>query len=838
MGMKHLIFSAFLISIGFVTTNNVIGQNLKSPSDLLGYPLGEKFTYHHKVIDYFEYVEKQSDKVILYQYGQTYERRELKVAYISSPENLKNIEEIRKNNLRRTRLLSDQSSSDSDIAIIWLSYNVHGNEANSTETSMKVLYDLANGTNSKYDDWLKKLVIVLDPCLNPDGRDRYTNWYNQVANISPNPNIYSREHHENWNHGRSNHYMFDLNRDWVWQTQIESEQRLKLYNEWMPQVLVDFHEQYYNSQYYFAPAAQPRHELVTDWQIKFQEIAGASNAKYFDEKGWLYFTNETFDLLYPGYGDTYPTFNGAIGMTYEMPGHSTAGLAIKTKKGDTLTLSDRIDMHFTTSIATIESCYQNRESLIKEFKAFFNIKHDVDTYYILKSSRVDRIELLTELLDKNKIIYKSPSKSKALKAYSYEEDKLVNIEVNAQDLIVPVNQPKSTLIKVLFERNTKLSDTLTYDITAWSLPFMYGLDAYQSQGSIDLSDYKPKTYSVDKSEAKPYAYLLNWTSIKDARFLSSILNKGIKVNFSTKGFNYNGTEFSAGSLIITRVDNEKTNNSYDDELIKIAKQLNRNLIPVFSGSAISSIDLGSHKISFLKKPKIAMLSGDNISTLNFGELWYFFEQDINFPIDIIHATTMSQIDLNEYDVLLLASGRYKSLQNDEGFKKIDSWVKAGGSLILIGKAIDGFIGEEKFDLEKNKKDEKKDEDPEPVLYPYGKSERENLKKYIQGGIIKMEIDNTHPLGFGYDTHYFTLKNNNQSYKFLEDGWNVGYIAAEDKVVSGFVGSDSKEKLYKNLVFGVEQRGKGKVIYFVDNPVFRAFWQNGKLFLANAVFFNN
>ena len=837
--MKYFLLRVFISTLVIGTTISVNGQNFKSPSDFLGYPLGTKFTYHHKVIDYFDYVENQSDRVILYQYGQTYERRELKVAYISSPENLKNIEEIRKNNLRRTHLLNGQPN-DSDIAIIWLSYNVHGNEANSTETSMKVLYELASGGNSRYNEWLEKLVIVLDPCLNPDGRDRYSNWYNQVANLSPNPNINTREHYENWTHGRSNHYLFDLNRDWVWQTQIESEQRLKLYNDWMPQVHVDFHEQYYNSQYYFAPAAQPLHELITDWQKEFQEIVGKNNGKYFDKKGWLYFTHETFDLLYPGYGDTYPTFNGAIGMTYEMPGHSTSGLAVKTMKGDTLTLSDRIDMHFTTSIATLEACYLNHESLINEFTEFFNLNSDPNTYYILKSTRPDRIDMLTELLDKNKIIYKSPSKTRALKAYSYEKDKMVSIELNEEDLIIPQNQPKSTLVKVLFERNTKLIDTLTYDITAWSLPFVYGLDAYQAQEHIDLSDYNPVTYSVKKSDEKPYAYLLNWTSIKDARFLSTILNKGMKVNFSTKSFPYDGMNFSAGTLIITRVDNEKTINNYDDELLKIANKLNRNLIPVFSGSAISSLDLGSSKISFLKKPKIAMIAGDDISTLNFGELWYFFEQDINFPIDIISKNTMRDVDLDEYDVLLLASGRYNSLQNDEGFQKIESWVKDRGSLILFGDAIKGFIGEEKFGLEKNKKDEDEEEEEksEPVLYPFADSERENLKKYIKGGIIKMEIDNSHPLAFGYDKYYFTLKNNNNSYKFLEDGWNVGYISAEDKVVAGFIGSESIEKLDKNLVFGVEQRGKGKVIYFIDNPVFRAFWQNGKLFLANAVFFNN
>ena len=425
-----------------------------------------------------------------------------------------------------------------------------------------------------------------------------------------------------------------------------------------------------------------------------------------------------------------------------------------------------------------------------------------------------------------------------LKAFSYEEQKTVNIELSAEDLIVPQNQPKSTLVNVLFERNTKLSDTLTYDITAWSLPYVYGLNAYQVDGKIELSEYTRTQSIMKKSDNKPYAFLLNWTSINDARFLSAALNLGIRVNYSTKKFQYNGTNFSAGSLIINRIDNDKIIDNYDDKVLKIANQFGRNLVPVFSGAAITSIDLGSHKISFLKKPKIAMIAGDDVSTLNFGELWYFFEQDINFPIDIIQKKTMDNVDLDEYDVLLLASGQYNSLQNDEGFKKIDGWVNSGGNLILIESAIKAFIGEEKFGLMENKKDEEEDKDPKPVLYPFEDSERENLKKYIRGGIIKMEIDNSHPLAYGYDTHYYTLKTNNDSFKFMEDGWNVGYISTENKVVAGFVGSESKSKLNKNLVFGVEERGEGKIIYFADNPLFRAFWQNGKLFLANAVFFNN
>lgn len=832
--MKYA-FSLFFTLV-FSTGIYTYAQTIDSPSDFLGYPIGTKFTYHHKVVDYFQYVANKSDKVQLYEYGQTYERRELKVAYISSPENLKKLDEIRINNLKRTGLI-DGSPKDDEVAIIWLSYNVHGNEANSTETSMKVLYELATGKDKRYTDWLDKLVIIIDPCLNPDGRDRYTNWFNQVSNKSINPNINAREHHEDWANGRSNHYLFDLNRDWVWQTQIESKQRLKLYNDWLPHVHVDFHEQFFNSQYYFAPAAEPMHELITDWQKEFQGVVGKNNARYFDEKGWLYFTRETFDLLYPAYGDTYPTFNGAIGMTYEMPGHSTAGLAIKTNKGDTLTLNDRIDMHFTTSLSTLETCYQNRRSLLKEYSDFYDQNSGKEEFYILKSNRQDRIGLLIELLDNNKIIYKTVPKSKSLKAFSFDENETKSILLNVNDLVVPIDQPKSTLVKVLFEKNTKLSDTLTYDITAWSLPFMYGLNAYQFTGKLEVSEYTSPIISKPKTTENPYAYLLNWTSIKDAKFLSTLLNHGFKVNYSTKSFSYNGSNYSAGSLIINRIDNEKE--LFAKKLIPLAEKQKRNLVAVESGASISSIDLGSHKINYLKKPRIAMLAGKGIETLNFGDLWYFFEQELNYPIDIIKTDIMDYIDLDDYDILVLASGRYSSLQNENGFKKIDSWIKGGGNLILLENAIDGFIGENKFALEKNdSKKDKEEEDSDPVLYSFENNERENLKNYIQGGIIKLKLDNSHPLAYGYDKYYYTLKNNSSSYGFLNDGWNVGYITTPKERVAGFVGSETKKLLKKNMVFGVEQRGRGNVIYFADNPNFRSFWQNGKLFLANAIFFND
>ena len=829
------VIPGFILAV-FFHSNVVFAQEIKSPSEFLGYPLGTKFTYHHKVVDYFNYVAELSEMVTTQQYGETYERRELMVAYISSPENLQQLDELRKNNLRRSGLIRG-AVHENDIAIVWLSYNVHGNEANSTETSMQVLYDLIVTDKDKYGAWLDNLIVIIDPCLNPDGRDRYVNWYNQVAGMSPNPNINVREHREEWADGRTNHYLFDLNRDWVWQTQAESQQRVTGYNEWMPPVHVDFHEQGIDDKYDFAPAAEPLHEFITPWQRDFQAIVGRNNAKYFDEKGWLYFTRERFDLLYPGYGDTYPTYNGAIGMTYEMAGHSLAGLAVKTEKGDTLTLRDRIDMHFTTSMATIEVTYENRKRLLEEFSRFF--KPLGNEYYILKSWRTDRLTSLAELLEKNKIEYKTPSGKSMIKAISYRKNEAVSLEINSGDLIVPLNQPKSRMVKILFEKNTKLTDTLTYDITSWSLPFAYGVDGYLTAAKLSLVDFKTSNPSFPEKDEAPYGYLLNWTSVTDAEFLAQILRLGIKVNYFTEKFTFNNSLFSEGTLLINRIDNKHVR-EFQSSINQIAERLKRDLVPLYSGSAIASIDLGSSKIKFLKNPRIVMPAGHGISTYDFGELWYFFEQEIKMPVDIINKQSVWQIDLNEYDVMVLPPGQYENLTDEAGFGALDAWINNGGKLILIESAINSFIGEGKFDLEKQKDDpEKKEtEKADPVLFPYATNERENLKNSIQGSIIKIEIDATHPLAYGYDNHYYTLKNNSHAYNYLENGWNVGYITSERNIVSGFVGSEVKGKFNGNLIFGVEQRGHGQVVYFTDDPMFRSFWQNGKLFMANAIFFAN
>lgn len=406
--MKQLLLTAFFFYSFFA-----ISQDIKSPSEFLGYELGTQFTRHHEVVDYYEYLaEVAADRVQLTSYGKTNERRPLLLAYVSSSANINNLESIRKEHLKSTT-----GSGNASKAIVWLSYNVHGNESVSTEASMQTIYELL--TNKK--EYLENTVVIMDPCINPDGRDRYVNWYNENKNTPNNVDPNSKEHHEGWLSGRANHYMFDLNRDWAWLTQVESQQRLKMYNQWLPHVHVDFHEQGVNNPYYFAPASEPYHEVITDFQRDFQVTIGKNHAKYFDAKGWFYFTKEVFDLLYPSYGDTYPMYNGSIGMTYEQGGSGRAGLGIITAIGDTLTLKDRIAHHFTTGISTVEVAAGNAQKLNEEFKKFYLPKNFKYKSYILNGDE-DKIRAITSLLDQHQISYGNGSGS-TVKGFDYTSGK-------------------------------------------------------------------------------------------------------------------------------------------------------------------------------------------------------------------------------------------------------------------------------------------------------------------------------------------------------------------------------------------------------------------------------
>ena len=822
--MKYLVF-LFSLFISFST----IAQ-LQSPKEFLGYEMGEQFSRHADVVDYFEHVAENSNMVTYSTYGKTNERRPLTYAIVTSPSNIDNIEAIRANHLKNTGLLDGNSTSDK--AIVWLSYNVHGNEASSTEASMNTLYKLI--TEKK--DWLENTIVIIDPCVNPDGRDRYANWYNQVKATPYNTDQNATEHNEPWPGGRPNHYLFDLNRDWAWATQVESQQRLKVYNTWMPHVHVDFHEQGINEPYYFAPAAEPFHEVITDFQRDFQTKIGQNHARYFDEKGWLFFTRERFDLLYPSYGDTYPTFMGAIGMTYEQAGHGRAGLGIQTDEGYILTLKDRVAHHTTTGLSTVEVASKNAAQLNTEFNSFFKNDNLVYKSYVM-NGHPDKIEALTQLLDKHEIAYGFGNSGKA-SGFNFNDSKNGSMNTTSKSLVVSSQQPKGKMVKVLFEPQSKISDSLTYDITAWSVPYAYGLDAIASKSNVAMSKEKPSTTETLNNPDKTAAgYISHWSSMNDARFLAELLKAGINVRFSEKAFINAGQEFRRGSLIITKSDNRSIEN-FDETIVQIANEQNRKLFVAKTSFATKGPDFGSPEVKLVNKQKIAVLKGDFTSSLSYGEIWHFFETQLNYPITSIDSDDFKRINFSTYDVIILPNGWYGSYFDDGAMKNLKDFVRAGGKVIALANAVSTFAGKDGFNLKAKSSETGAEEEPTKNLTPYDQRERQSTKDFIIGSIFKTSIDNTHPMAFGYDDTYFSLKLGSNSYDLLDHGYNVGYIHGDAESVSGFSGKDALKRQANTMIFGEERHGQGSFIYMVDNPLFRSFWENGKLFFVNSIFFVN
>lgn len=823
-----------LLFATFLSTH--IQAQLQSPEEFLGYELGDHWTPHYKVLNYFQHVADESELVTLTQYGTTNEGRELVYAVVTSTGNHANLEEIRLNNLKLTGLESGEPT-DNKKAIVWLSYNVHGNETSSSEAALKSVYELVTERSA----WLENTVVIMDPMVNPDGRDRYVNWYRTVVGEQFNPNHDAREHHEPWPGGRTNHYYFDLNRDWAWQTQVESKQRIKVYQEWMPHVHVDFHEQSYSSPYYFAPAAEPFHKAITEWQREFQTMIGKNHTKYFDEENWLYFTREVFDLFYPSYGDTWPTFNGAIGMTYEQAGGGFAGLGVYKPEGDTLTLKDRLLHHHTSGISTVEITAQNHERVVNEFASYFeetreNGSGQYKTFIVKKSSNPDKTSKLLRYLEEQKIEFGVASGSSNPNGYDFATGETGRVSIEEGDYVISTYQPQGTLVRVLFEPKPELVDSLTYDITAWESHYAYGLDGYAITGTVNT---RPATMT-DEDEStpamnKPYAYLAKWNSMEDLKYLARLLDEGVQVRYSEEAFTLSGDQYAPGTLIITRNGNESLGDRFDAIVKEEADMLNRVLTPVATGFVDSGKDFGSSSVRLIETPKVALLSGEGTSSNMVGHIWNYFDQQINYPVTLINLSDIGSVDWSDYHVVIMPS-IYGSAGGDSELNSIRDWVSEGGTLIAVDGANGFLAGKDGFSLKRKEREtDNENEDPNDKLRAYGDSDRERIQYSNPGSIYEITMDTSHPLAFGYDEQYMSLKLGSTGYEYLDNGWNVG-AAKEGAHRSGFVGNKALEGLSNSLTFGVQNMGSGQVVYMIDNPLFRGFWHNGKLLFGNAVFF--
>jgi len=838
INLKFMKKSIFLFL--FLINTSLLFSQLKTPYEFLP-NYSKQVTYYHQVEDYFEHLVANSNMILHNKYGQTSQERNLNAYVISTPENIKNIEEIRNNHLSQIGLKEAKNSSIKDKTIVWLSFNVHGNEIGAIESSLSVVYELLNPKNLETKKWLENTIVILDPCLNPDGFSRYANWLRDISGKKTHPGLTDREHMEPWPGGRQNHYVYDLNRDWAWQTQIETQQRTDFYYHWMPMVHADVHEMGYNEPYFFPPAAEPYHEQITAYQREFHKKIGELTSSKFDKEGWMYYSGERFDLFYPSYGDTYPSYNGAIGMTYEQGGIG-AGRAVYLKNGDVLTIKDRIDHHTKALLAVVELSSTQDTKLINEFRNYFkqnrtNPKGKFKTYIVKDNPK--NIELLI-LLKRNRIESSFADETKSLKGYHYQTNKETDFTVNPNDIIVKVNQNSSVLTQVLFEPHQKLSDSLSYDITAWSLPFAYGVESYALKTDLNIKTKASLNVVEINKTSNTYAFYVPWNNRNSARVLSKLHQNNIKVRSALKEGQIGTINIERGGLIIARGDNPKILNF--DETLKslLTEKLDYRILESgFSGRGRGG-DLAGENYILLKAPKILVLGGNGVSNIGFGQVWFYLDNIVEYPLSIVEMHNFNRIDFSEFNTLILPDGSYNFLDNQKA--SIDEFVSNGGKVIAIDGAVSFFEDREGYNLTsfataEEKENFKKAEETQQLenrFLNFEDSERRLISNYVPGAIVENVLDKTHPLSFGLGNSYFSLKTSQKTFGILKNAQNVVYVPKKYQSF-GFIGKNLKKTLEETVSFAIDKKGKGTVIYMIDNPLFRGFWENGNLLFSNALF---
>ncbi|RMH13567.1 MAG: zinc carboxypeptidase, partial [Gemmatimonadetes bacterium] len=701
-----LALTAVLLTGPFGAGELLAQQAPPSPEDVLGYGIGERFTDAREVVHYMRTLAAASPRVRVVRYGETYERRPLVQVVLASEANLARLDEILEANAELTDPDTPPARAEAIIAdipaVVYLSYGVHGNESSSSEAAMWTAWDLARGAPEAAGA-LDSLVVVIDPVVNPDGRDRYVSFYRQAAGPRANPNREAWEHREPWPGGRTNHYFFDLNRDWTWMSQAETRARLETWRRWNPQVHVDFHEMFYNSSYFFFPATPPISPLYPEHILRWGERFGRANAEAFDARGWLYYTAEGFDLFYPGYGDSWPSLTGAIGMTYEQAGHSFAGRAVEREDGTVLTLAERATHHRVTGLTTVRTAAEGRTDLMRGYADFHRrIDEGLSDVLLVPGADPQAAEALVDLLLAQGIEVERAQDGFEVDAAPHEgfgeRDRFP-----AGTYLVRMRQPRGRLAATLLQAEVELDATFSYDISAWSLPYAFGVEAHAVRGRLrgsftpveaGLASGDPASPWTDVLEASVagapapaaaaggaeearFGYLLP-AGLRDAPALVAFLREGGRAYALADTFTLAGRHYAHGAVFLPRGRN-------DDLEGRVQRAgLAGRVVPVRTGFTEGGPDLGTEGNGILRARRVALLAGEGTSSNSFGAHRFFLERRLGLPFDAVLVSSLPSLDLSVYDVIVVPSGGGVARElGERGRERLLEWVRAGGTLVAV-----------------------------------------------------------------------------------------------------------------------------------------------------------
>ncbi len=819
--------------------------NIPSPQEFLGYEIGQHHTRYDRIVAYFQTLADVSDKATIYQYGLTHEYRPLVILTITSSDNQRNLEELKAQHLRVVAVDETVSDFSNIPTFINLGYNVHGNEPSSSEAAMLTAYTLIASENPEVQKYLNQAVTMIDPTINPDGRDRHSHWANMYKGTPMVADPGDAEHNELWPRGRTNHYWFDLNRDWWLAINPESRGKLTWYHEWYPNVVTDFHEMGTNSTYFFEPmkanASQnpimPR-ENYTTLNDKFAEYYREDLEKI----GSLYFTREVFDGTYPGYGSSYPDLQGGLAILFEQA--SSRGHKQKTSTGE-ITFAFTIRNQYTSSMATVRAAVENKDLLHGYQQDFF--KSAVSN---ANSTRV-KAYVFGDNWDRNRIgAFLDKLLIHKVKVYANQQ----RININGQSyepgksFIVPTAQPQYRMVQSAFETYQSYQDSVFYDASAWSLANFYNMSYSALNSTAAMGDQVTSAdgwFEVQPVQQSNYAYLIPWEDYNAMPLLSDLLEDEIVVTSAFKPFSLpvnGGTrDFGYGTLVIAVSKQKISPTELHQKLQGLSTKHKVEVLSASGGYATAGIDLGSRFMRPVQQPKAIMLIGDGISSYEAGEVWHLLDTRIGMPITKVWMSRFNTIDWKKYNTLVLVSGNYSQLDSVKR-QKISNWVKQGNTLItsrMASKwAIESGLVQEKLIKEQKPKT---DGEKGPVQRkPYVVAGENIGKQAVGGAIFKTSLDLTHPVAFGYKKPDIPVYRNSTVW-LAPSGSAYGTVAAYTDAphMDGFISDKNLNTFLKpSASVVVSPLGGGRVVLFAENPNFRGSWYGTNRLFMNSLFFGN
>lgn len=811
--------------------NKKINPTIPTPDAFLGYPFGSWHTRYDKMVAYLKELDRLSDRVSVETMGFTNENREQVLVTFAKPSNMARIDEIRKEHLKLTNPSEKAPNIDDMPVVVWLGHNVHGNEPSGGESSLLSAYYLAAVEDEEVTKWLDEAIILMEPVINPDGRDRHSHWANMHRGTPPVADPQDREHNEAWPGGRTNHYWFDLNRDWYLATQVESQNRLKMYHQWLPNVVTDFHEMGTNATFFFEPTKENAENPLVPKTV-YRDLNGFF-APYFEKAmndiGSLYYTKESYDNLYPGYGSSYPDIQGGLGLLFEQA--SSRGHVQESQNGD-LAFKFTIRNQFVNALATIQASVDGRAMLLKHQRNFFEEmtkqgkKAGIEAYVVGDATDHSRNQAFWKMLLHHHIEFYHLRQDEQVNGTSFKQGNAV---------VIPANQPQYLMLRSIFDKPKTFADSLFYDASTWNLALAYNLPFVESGSKIAmgnrvfLEDTEPKQQEIAESS---YAYLIDYSDYFAPKALYHLLKNEVLVKVSTKHFSTKTTAYGYGTLVIPVAAQKKLNSS---DLHKLMQQIQHEtgvtVEAAATGFSTAGIDLGSNGISTLTLPKVAMLVGDGASGYEAGEIWHLLDTRIGMPISKLETTRMDRLDLAKYNTLVLVAGNY----DKDLTRKIKDFVTSGGTLITFKSASEWAI---KNNLVNEKlRESKQDSSRTKPRVSYEFARNVAGAKQTGGTIFETKLDISHPIGFGFNNPMLPVyRNDNTVMELTVGAADSPLIYTENPWVCGYVHPESLARIASSAAINVAQSGKGRVILFAQNPNFRATWYGTNKLFLNALFF--